>query len=315
MEKEEALKRGAGTPQSDAAESKKAVYSARIQKYRSKRESMIDLRVRSDQTFSKQTVRELYPDVCSKLFDQSFKMFDWDATGAEAASNIKMFSILMVSLCEMEKADMIDTASFFDVAFSVFDADESGALEKDEFTSMVYAMLTSRTSALKLFISSRSGREILGNYAMREHSGENIHFLVDVDTWKSSKDVTLGVSIVQSYIGDSSVTPVNLSSKCVKTCLTAFESAGGEQATSLPDGLFDKCEAEILRMIERDTFARFNMDKEQVESLIEKLFAEVDSSETGKIEKAEYLLWARKNPEAIDFYNRLIGIVRKLKPQ
>ncbi|KAJ8599388.1 hypothetical protein CTAYLR_007032 [Chrysophaeum taylorii] len=284
------------------------VYSTLITKLRSSiasHASIIEMCVAEGEVVAKESIRVLYPGVDTQVFDQAFRMFDWTATGAEAIANVKMFGILMVSLFEQDPR-----ANFFDCAFTIFDADESEDLDKDEFASMIYAMMTSRASALKLLMSSTSGRKSLLNFASREHSGENLDFLLDVDNWDSS-DTQTGALIMARFIGDTAETPVNLSAKCAKECLATFQAAGGNDAVDLPPTLFLKAKNEILKTIERDTFARFNKDKEEVDILVANLFAEVDTGRTGKIDKAEYIAWANENPQVIDFYNRLTAVVEK----
>lgn len=45
--------------------------------------------------------------------------------------------------------------------FSLFDIDESGTLEKDEFMEMMQATFSTRSSAIKMILSSEGGQAVL----------------------------------------------------------------------------------------------------------------------------------------------------------
>ena len=72
-----------------------------------------------------------------------------------------------------------------DVAFGVFDADNSGALDREEFKLMMAATFTSKISALQLMMGTDAGYDALLAHAKAEYSDENVSFIHAVQDRKA----------------------------------------------------------------------------------------------------------------------------------
>lgn len=256
-------------------------------------------------TMSKDEVRALWPDADRELFDSAYKIFDWTThSEEEKADNVKMFTILMVSLLAPHE-ERTSPTHLYEIAFLIFDVDESGSLDKDEFAKMIGVIYKSKANALRLVFQSAAGHDMLNAFAEREHCAENIDFLDAVGAWgrtaaeAGAGDVAEARHIRDTFCTDIAPTPVNLSHKTMKALTAAMA------ADAYPPDLFELAKKDILRLVEQDTFARFNKDKERLGKLVDDLFLEVDKSRTGKIEKGEYVEWARGNPEVTKFYQPL----------
>ena len=261
---------------------------------------------------SKEEVRGLWPDADEELFNGAFKIFNWTAhSEEERADNVKMFTILMVSLLAPEEEQDSPT-HLYEVAFMIFDVDESGALDKDEFTKMISVIYKSKANALRLVFDTKTGHDMLVSFASKERCAENIDFLDAVTAWQAKAsagdvDAAEAKRIHDFYCTDIAPYPVNLGARTKKLL-----DAGLAQEPLAPD-LFDKAKKDIMKLIEQDTFARFNKDKDRLDELVKKLFVEVDKSHTGKIERDEYVEWAKNNPEVTQFYQPLTKLTEDVK--
>jgi hypothetical protein len=261
---------------------------------------------------SKAEVRALWPDADEQIFNSAYKIFDWTAHSEdEKADNVKMFTILMVSLLAPDEAQRSPT-HLYEVAFLIFDVDESGALDKEEFGKMISVIYKSKANALRLVFDTKAGHDMLESFASKEHCAENIAFLDAVTAWAAKAAAGDASAAEAAHVHDTYCTeiapyPVNLSARTKKLL------DEGLAKDPPPPDLFDKARKDILKLIEQDTFARFNKDKDRLDELVKKLFVEVDKSHTGKIERDEYVDWAKNNPEVTQFYQPLTKLTEDVK--
>ena len=134
--------------------------------------------------------------------------------------------------------------------------------------------------------------------------------------WQNSKDKSTeeAATIMHQYVGAMAETQVNLGARTVKKLNADFKAAS-DGGTPLAPDFFDKGKADILKVIEKDTFARFNKDQERMEELFSKEFEEADADHTGRISMQNYIEWATKTPEVIQFYESLTHIKHKHRPK
>jgi len=176
-------------------------------------------------------------------------------------------------------------------------------------------MYATRISALKLVYSTKSGHDMLKAFAEKEHSSENIDFVDAVHHWQHhDQTIEEAGAIMHQFVGPTAETQVNLGARTVRQMQAEFKAAvdGGGP---LKATLFDKAKNDTLKVIEKDTFARFNKDQERMEELFNKEFDEADSDHTGRISMENYVEWATRTPEVIQFYETLTHIKHKHKPQ
>jgi len=280
-----------------------------------KRHTMVmSLNIGREEKFPREELRALYPDAADELFNAVLKLFDWSLKGQESLHNVKMFSMLMVALL-YPKTENGGREHHFEIAFKIFDISDTGDLDKKEFKSMWRAMYATRISALKLVYSTKSGHKMLKAFAEKEHSSENIDFVDAVHKWQSCEQSTEEAgAIMHQFVGPTAETQVNLGARTVRQMNADFKAAV-ENGTPLKPTTFDKAKNDVLKVIEKDTFARFNKDQERMEELFTKEFDEADADHTGRISMENYVSWATRTPEVIQFYESLTNIKHKTKPR
>ena len=130
---------------------------------------------------------------------------------------------------------------------------------------MCFAMYSTRISALKVIYTSKVGHAMLHDMAEHEHCAENFDFLDAAEAWAALPDDTRGLDaakhIVATYIGDSAATPVNLPGKVIKTIVEGVGAASAAGRDTLQPDFFDAAKVEILKMVEKDLFSRFQRMK------------------------------------------------------
>lgn len=271
---------------------------------------LVSLNLEQDQRFSLEELRALYADAPDALFRRAVKLFDWTATGNRALENVKMFSLLMVALLHPRRFGCEGgRRTQFDVAFAIFDHDESGQLDFSEFQAMCYAMHATRLSALKVVYTSKVGHAMLHDMAEKEHSPENIEFLDDVEAWAHLPDDQRGIEaaggLLDRYVGAQAMTPLNLPHQTCSDARRAYEAARAAGADTLDARFFDDVKREVFKVLEKDMFARFDRDRQRMTEIMRAAFDEVDVDHTGRISKEQYVVWAKKNPEVLVFYDQL----------
>ena len=281
-----------------------------------KRHTMVmKLNIGKEDKFPRDELKQLYPEASDELFNAVLKLFDWTLKGQESLHNVKMFSMLMVALL-YPKGEDGGRDHHFEIAFHIFDVTNTGDLDRSEFRSMWRAMYATRISALKLVYSTKAGHDMLKAYAEKEHSSENIDFVDAVVHWQSSADHSTDEAgaVIHKYIGASTDCQVNIGTRTQRKLEADFKAAVNNGAPLNPD-VFDKAKGDILKVIEKDTFARFNKDQERMEELFAKEFDEADADHTGRISMQNYIQWATKTPEVIQFYESLTAIKHKHRPK
>ena len=137
------------------------------------------------------------------------------------------------------------------------------------------AMYATRISALKLVYSTKAGHDMLKAYAEKEHSSENIDFVDAVVHWQNSADRSTDEAgaVLKKFIGCNAESQVNIGARTQKKLEADFKAANAN-GTPLALEVFDKAKSDVLKVIEKDTFARFNKDQERMEELFSKEFEE-----------------------------------------
>ena len=303
-------------PRPSVVAQKDAQVQATVRECVNRHNKLVDLHIGENDTFPQDELRALYADADDALFKRAVKLFDWSVKGEEALENVKMFSMLMVALLHPSEEGAADRTQF-DVAFAIFDANGNGLMDPREFKAMWRALYQTRVAALKLVYTSKAGHAMLQEFAETELSTENMEFVDAVDAWAALEDVQRGTAaaggILAQYVGDAAVTPVNLPSKAVEALKAKHDEALANGVETLESSFFDESKAEILKVIEKDTFARFNKDQERMEALMKETFKEVDTDHSGMIQKDEYVAWAKKHPEVLGFYEHLTSMTHKMR--
>ncbi|KAK7250030.1 alpha-glucuronidase [Aureococcus anophagefferens] len=253
---------------------------ATVQECVNRHNKLVELNIGADETFPMDELRALYADADDALFKKAVKLFDWSSKGEAALENVKMFSLLMVALLHPSEAGKMERTTF-DIAFAIFDADASGNLEVDEFKAMFRALYQTRVSALKLVYTSKAGHAMLQEFAESELSTENMEFVDAVDAWAAMDDAQRGTlaagGLLDQFVGEAAKTPVNLPAKATAKLQAEYKAAVDGGVGTLGDAFFEESKKEILKVIEKDTFARFNKDRERMEALMKETFKEVDT--------------------------------------
>lgn len=190
----------------------------------------------------------------------------------------------------------------------MFDIEKRGYLTREQFRAMMRATLSTRDITLKLLMKSERGHEALLQFAQHEFSDENIEFIDAVSEWHDLEDLSVaGASdIMATYINDGAKSPVNVSSKTRKKLIAVYTAASESEEKLLTKDVFEDALSNIYKLIEKDMFVRFQKQSEQMDTLIDSFFDEVDVDGNKTVDNEEYKHWAmNKRPEALVFLENI----------
>ena len=186
-------------------------------------------------------------------FDFLWPLFDAKGTGLVEPDEFVM-------TLGMLKDPNMSTERRVEVCFFMFDTNKTGTLSREEFRAMIQATVNVNLYDL---LQTKTGEEGFEKHLQSEYSQENLAFYKavqafaknaaagDGDAAKAAKD------IVQKYVKEGAEEQVNLPGPTTKRCLekvAAVEAAGGGGAAWAD--VFKEAEAEIFKLMERDTCAR-----------------------------------------------------------
>ena len=180
---------------------------------------------------------------------------------------------------------------------------------------MWHAMYAARLNALKIVYKTKAGHQMLKEYAEKEYAGENVDFIDAVVNWQENASGSLSAAeeVMKQFVGATAETQVNLGAKTERKLRADLKAAAEGDAPLAPD-FFDKAKGDIMKVIEKDTFARFSKDEARMEELLTREFDEVDSDNTGVISMDNYLDWARKTPEIVQWLETLTRLHSAASP-
>jgi Ca2+-binding EF-hand superfamily protein len=232
---------GQGEPKFTEAQRKRSVAQQKtITDLLLAREAHVELVGNARERVPKEKVRDIYHAAPSDLFDSVYGMFDWSIVGEPALPSIKMFSLMLISLMVGASQTMEER---IDLSFNVFDIDGDGTLGREEFRTMLRAMLCTREMTLRLLMKSKGGRESLLEFAAAEFSDENIVFIKTIEEWVRSDDhpVETAASIIRTHVTDGAPSPVNLSAKTRRALMKAYKASlrpgARERGERVEDGI------------------------------------------------------------------------------
>jgi hypothetical protein len=242
-------------------------------------------------------------------FDFLWPLFDAKGTGLVEPDEFVM-------TLGMLKDPNMSTERRVEVCFFMFDTNKTGTLSREEFRAMIQATVNVNLYDL---LQTKTGEEGFEKHLQSEYSQENLAFYKavqafaknaaagDGDAAKAAKD------LVQKYVKEGAEEQVNLPGPTTKRCLekvAAVEAAGGGGAAWAD--VFKEAEAEIFKLMERDTYKRFRHDPKAVDELVAEFFTQADTSHDGVVTFSEYHTWALSQPSVFLFFHKLSGLVQGL---
>jgi len=139
----------------------------------------------------------------------------------------------------------------------------------------------------------------------------------------SHEPVVVCANASQSMIRRASMANEAASKAAAKAAHEAVAAAGansdGADATAATGGLdpkmFDSAVDQIYKLIEKDMFARFRKQDEQMSELVDKIFHEVDGNGDGLLQFEEFEAWVQSAPDVLSFLTDLYGKSADLQKQ
>ena len=207
----------------------------------------------SPERIDRKGLRRMLSTVPDDQFDFLWPLFDAKGTGLVEPDEFVM-------TLGMLKDPNMSTERRVEVCFFMFDTNKTGTLSREEFRAMIQATVNVNLYDL---LQTKTGEEGFEKHLQSEYSQENLAFYKavqafaknaaagDGDAAKAAKD------IVQKYVKEGAEEQVNLPGPTTKRCLekvAAVEAAGGGGAAWAD--VFKEAEAEIFKLMERDTCAR-----------------------------------------------------------
>ena len=207
----------------------------------------------SPERIDRKGLRRMLSTVPDDQFDFLWPLFDSKGTGLVEPDEFVM-------TLGMLKDPNMSTERRVEVCFFMFDTNKTGTLSREEFRAMIQATVNVNLYDL---LQTKTGEEGFEKHLQSEYSQENLAFYKavqafaknaaagDGDAAKAAKD------IVQKYVKEGAEEQVNLPGPTTKRCLekvAAVEAAGGGGAAWAD--VFKEAEAEIFKLMERDTCAR-----------------------------------------------------------
>ena len=140
----------------------------------------------------------------------------------------------------------------------------------------------------------------------KEFTEENSTFYTAVTKWLQLEVPTIEQTkeIIDKHISPGCELEVNIPATQVATILEQFKEAENNKLL-IPKTLFDDAYSEIYKLMDRDSYARFKKNPEEVKQLTDALFDQADTNKDGVIELDEYKAWVKSNPEAMNFVREL----------
>ena len=117
----------------------------------------------------------------------------------------------------------------------------------------------------------------------------------------------------QEFIADGADQQVNLPSKVssqVTADLKAAEDGAGEGGVA--ETLFEAAEAEVFKLMERDTYSRFKRDEESTTRLVESFYREAGVEANSPVTFEQFRLWCLGNPTVLVCFTGLTSSVKRV---
>eukprot|EP00472_Partenskyella_glossopodia_P008519 CAMPEP_0197537072 /NCGR_PEP_ID=MMETSP1318-20131121/55746_1 /TAXON_ID=552666 /ORGANISM="Partenskyella glossopodia, Strain RCC365" /LENGTH=391 /DNA_ID=CAMNT_0043095137 /DNA_START=293 /DNA_END=1468 /DNA_ORIENTATION=+ len=212
---------------------------------------------------------------------------------------------------------------YLNMLFTIYDLDQTGALNKEEFTLMLHATLNAK---LIYIIQDETAVRYLQKHMEEEMNAENLLFYKackEVEELKMDRETFQKkcIEIYTSFIQDGSQNWINLFGKRRKPIEEVFEpilkSPNDPVLLSrIQPGIFNEAKKEIYHMMERDVHQRFVRHRHVMDQLVEALWSKIDTNKDGKIHLEELQSFAKGNPDFLRQVEKIVnGRVISVSPR
>lgn len=247
-------------------------------------------------------VREVMKDIDDALMEFLLRVFDPEGTGTVSSEQFVLALGLISTV-----ANSVDEQ--IEACFYMFDTDRQGTLDKQEFRAMLEA-----TVALKLryLLQTEEGTAEFEQQLATEYSHENLEF------WKLAREYTNlpdgqraaeAKRLMDEFVVNGAPQQVNLPATMQAPLVDQWRAIEKE-GTEPPANIFEGASKEIFKLMENDTFRRFQHDTGQVDKLVNDFFDKADVNKTGEITFEQYREWVMANPSVLVFFNELSSSIQ-----
>ena len=237
----------------------------------------------------------IFPNVCSETLDAFVSLVDKDKDGRVSANEFLATIALLTKGCDAPVQQV-------DACFAMFDADGDGTLSRAEFCQLIRVSVHLN---LNHVLSTAEGRARLEQQLAKEYSAENIEFWKAVQAYRGLRTpeerAADAKALCDTYVREGSEHQVNLPGQVAKALLSEVDGAVPPSASA-----FDAAQAEIFKLMERDTFSRFKSCPEMADQLAEDFMNRVDRKGDGKVSYKDYRQWALNEPTVLVFFDGLV---------
>ncbi|CAM9667043.1 unnamed protein product [Ectocarpus fasciculatus] len=204
------------------------------------------------------------------------------------------------------------------VAYTVFDEDGDGEIDRKEFQRLMKATLRTHLT-LDFVLRLPAGKEAFLRHLKDEYAEENFYFWQSSDQFASSiptlaKAQTLYDGYIREGAPKQASFAVNISASTRKGIREKWQDVQNGEAP-LTRKLFSKAQDEVFHLMYRDNFGRFQKSAKSMEDFVNCMFREVDRSHDGTISLSEYMTWATKNRDVMRFMRTTggeVAVIRRL---
>ncbi|CAM9942487.1 unnamed protein product, partial [Scytosiphon promiscuus] len=200
------------------------------------------------------------------------------------------------------------------VAYSIFDQDGDGELDKDEFQQLMNATLRTHLT-LDFVLRLPAGKEAFLRHLKEEYAQENFYFWQSSEQFASSlPTVAKAQTLYDGYIREGAPKQarfrrlVNISAQTNEGIRNKWHAVQNGEAP-LTRKLFTAAQAEVFNLMQKDNFERFRTNTRSMEDFVDCMFKEVDRSNNGRVSLEEYTEWATNNRDVMGFMRATGGKV------
>ena len=247
----------------------------------------------------KPSVRALFPLVDTAAFEHVYSLFDWQKLPHPEPKEF----VLTLSLLAMP-TQSVETEAV--LIFTIFDPDGSGTLDKEEFSSLMKATIMSKLTHVEFLMKNEAAGKVFERHMAAEYTEENISFYNAVRDWKAAGKYEPAdtLFLIDTHIRAGSKLEVNIPQTQQLEILRIFNEAQGA-GVPVPVNVFDEAHEEIYKLMDKDSYARFKKNPQEVKELTNALFEQADVNGDGMIQLEEYKQWVKNNPDAMNFIREL----------
>jgi len=248
--------------------------------------------------FTHDELVKLFPLIDKQTFEHVFSLFDFGSGDVDPKDFVLTMSLMAIPVKNVELEAVL--------MFTIFDPDGNGELDREEFSSLMKATIQSKMTHVEFLMKNDAAGKVFEKHMAKEFTEENATFYSAVEQWKQIELPSIDETraIIEKHIRPGCELEVNIPATQVEIILEAFKEAEDNKLL-VPKTIFDEAHAEIYKLMDRDSYARFKKNPEEVKQLTNALFDQADVNGDGVIELEEYKAWVKRNPDAMNFVREL----------